>query len=189
MSEISKNSVDKIIEGLKVKLSAMLPATKVAKLAEMPVVDATGAEVVLSIDGDVPAVGMPVMVGTSPAADGEYKLADGSILVVAGGVVAEIKPVEVGEPKPEEPNPMDALMSRIAAIEEVVTTLKATNTTLEAQLSETKQVLSLSVQAIEEMSTKSVAVNLEAQKQVKTIAKSYQEMSNHEKLLFNKGKL
>lgn len=57
---------------------------------------------------------------TSPAADGEYKLETGETLIVAGGVVSEIKPIEVEEEVEMEAEisaRFEALANRIAALE------------------------------------------------------------------------
>jgi len=65
----------------------------------------------------------------------------------------------------------------------------ASKTTLEAELSETKKGLGVALNAISELNGKAVAVNLESQKPSKKATKAYEEMSNYEKMLFNKGKL
>lgn len=64
-----------------------------------------------------------------------------------------------------------------------------TVTALEAELSETKKGLGVALSAINEFNNSAVALSLESQKEVKKVVKSYEEMSNHEKVLFNKGKL
>lgn len=57
----------------------------------------------LTIDGEL-AVGVDVYVGDQVAADGEYVLEDGRIVVVTEGKVSEIKEVEPTEPtEPAEP--------------------------------------------------------------------------------------
>ena len=57
----------------------------------------------LTIDGEL-AVGVDVYVGDEPAADGEYVLEDGRIVVVVEGKVSEIKEAEPTEPtEPAEP--------------------------------------------------------------------------------------
>ena len=57
----------------------------------------------LTIDGEL-AVGVDVYVGDEPAADGEYVLEDGRIVVVTEGKVSEIKEAEPTEPtEPAEP--------------------------------------------------------------------------------------
>lgn len=57
----------------------------------------------LTIDGEL-AVGVDVYVGDEVAADGEYVLEDGRIIVVTEGKVSEIKEAEPTEPtEPAEP--------------------------------------------------------------------------------------
>ena len=57
----------------------------------------------LTIDGEL-AVGVDVYVGDEVAADGEYVLEDGRIVVVTEGKVSEIKEAEPAEPtEPTEP--------------------------------------------------------------------------------------
>ena len=57
----------------------------------------------LTIDGEL-AVGVDVYIGDEVAADGEYVLEDGRIVVVVEGKVSEIKEAEPAEPtEPAEP--------------------------------------------------------------------------------------
>ena len=66
---------------------------------------------VLSIDGEL-AVGAAVTIDGEPAADGEYTAEDGSVIVVADGKVAEIKPA----PAPAEPEPAPAVENKFAKV-------------------------------------------------------------------------
>ena len=59
----------------------------------------------LTIDGEL-AVGVDVYVGDEPAADGEYVLEDGRIVVVMEGKVSEIKEAEPAEPTTEPAEPV-----------------------------------------------------------------------------------
>lgn len=79
---------------------------------------------------------------------------------------------------------LSKLSERLDAIEK-----NNTVTALEAELSETKKGLGVALSAINEFNNSAVALSLESQKEVKKVVKSYEEMSNHEKVLFNKGKL
>lgn len=91
------------------------------------------------------------------------------------------------QPEPVE-SEMKAMLSKLSerldAIEK-----NNTVTALEAELSETKKGLGVALSAINEFNNSAVALSLESQKEVKKVVKSYEEMSNHEKVLFNKGKL
>ena len=59
----------------------------------------------LTIDGEL-AVGVDVYVGDEVAADGEYVLEDGRIVVVTEGKVSEIKEAEPAEPATEPAEPV-----------------------------------------------------------------------------------
>lgn len=80
----------------------------------------------LIFDGDALAVGMEVFVEIEgedgvdyqPAEDGEYALEDGSIVVVAEGKVAEIKPAE--EPEDEVVEEIEADVEVVEEIAEAV---------------------------------------------------------------------
>ena len=88
-----KNNMNKFF-----KLAKML-----LKLAEVKTDKET-----LVIEGEI-EVGKPAFVeaeeGPVPAADGEYVTEDGTVLVIAEGVIAEIKPVEA----PEEEKPIEEM--------------------------------------------------------------------------------
>lgn len=59
---------------------------------------------ILSYDGEELSQGMPVFViteeGKLPAPDGEHQLEDGTVVVVSGGLVAEVIPAEAKEEAP-----------------------------------------------------------------------------------------
>jgi hypothetical protein len=97
-----------ILKKLKAEFAKMQLAFAEAKLA-----DGT----MIKYEGDL-AVGTAIMVtadGTdAPIADGEYTLEDGSIMVVASGLVTEMKPVEMGEDFATQMKPYE---DRIAATE------------------------------------------------------------------------
>lgn len=107
---ISKDGKVELSKVAEVKLSAE------AKLEDGTIIattaDAWGAGVdILVVDAEGK---------TSPAADGEYKLETGETLIVAGGVVSEIKPIEVEEEVEMEAEisaRFEALANRIAALE------------------------------------------------------------------------
>jgi hypothetical protein len=82
---------EETIKKFKAILGIDVPAKKVIKLADVPAVDATGADVVLTIDGDAPIVGAVVTVAGSPAADGEYVLSDGTNITIVGGIISAVE--------------------------------------------------------------------------------------------------
>lgn len=101
-------------------------------------------------DSDAWAVGVRIYsVGADgsdmPLADGEYLLADGTKIVVAGGVVSEM---ELPEAPAAEETPMDmtaelnAVLTVVANLEKKVAELTALNTQLSASLEDAKVKLS-----------------------------------------------
>lgn len=119
----------------------------------------------LIIEGEI-EVGKPVFVetenGPEPAVDGEYKLEDETVIVIAEGLIAEVRPVEETpeeEVKPEEleeENPVEEtpeedpkvaeLEARIAELEAEIETKDARIAELEAQVAEQEEKLKMSVE-------------------------------------------
>lgn len=76
----------------------------------------------LEYTGEELVVGAEVFIEGEPAPDGEYKIAEGKVIVVADGKVAEIK-----EPAPEpepEPEPKPEEVVEAATEEELVTIIE-----------------------------------------------------------------
>ena len=165
---------DKSKEALKaalLKFGIELPATKVVKLEDVTLIDGT----MLSVDKmEVGAAATFTGAdGVAIPAEGEFELADGSTVVCVAGLITEIKPKEADK-QPEAPEvpagpnaEMTAILSRLTEIEKNFKTSASTSATLEAQLSETKKGLAVALSVIEDMNTNAVALNLEAQKDVK----------------------
>lgn len=186
LNEKTQNLVKSFIA----KLGIELPAKPVVKLEDVTLIDGTMLTV------DAMEVGSPATFtgadGVAIPAEGEYELADGSKIVCAAGVVTEIKPKEADvQPEPVDPteSEMKAMLSKLSERLDTIEKNGAKVTTLEAELAENKKGLVVALSAIEEFNTTAVAVSLEAQKGTKKTVKSYEEMTNHEKMLFNKGKL
>lgn len=135
-------------------------AKAVLKLAEIPTDKET-----LIIDGEI-EVGKPVFVETEEgpveAADGEYTLEDGRVVIVEAGVIAEIKEVEV-EPveeelpveeleeeapveEPEVNTEVEELKARIAELEAVIVDKDARIAELEGQVAAQEERLKMSVE-------------------------------------------
>ncbi len=98
----------------KLKQIAELFSKEKKKFSEVALPDGT----ILVLEGDM-VEGSPVMVktetGTEPAKPGEYKLSDGSTLVIKdGGLIQEVKPAEDMKKDNED---IAALTKRIAEIE------------------------------------------------------------------------
>jgi len=130
---------------------------------------------------------------TSPAADGEYKLETGETLIVADGVVSEIKPIEVEEEVEMEAEisaRFEALANRIAVLEgqnaELSTQLASvteSKTEAETKLKATeKQLVELSKKPAAS-SVKEIALKQE-QRQERT-KKPLSQMSMTERVLAN----
>lgn len=92
---------------------------------------AVGAEVFIEVEGEV-----------VPAADGEYALEDGKIVVVAEGKVAEIKepepaePAEPAEPVAQEETPAEPAEPAVDDKQATIDELNAKVANLEAELVE-----------------------------------------------------
>lgn len=69
--------------------------------------------------------------------DGEYKMADGTTIVIADGVITEIKPAEA-EDNEDETMTEEEVASTIAEMTEAIETLTAENESLKAQLAASK---------------------------------------------------
>jgi ATP-dependent Clp endopeptidase proteolytic subunit ClpP len=87
--------------------------------------------------------------GMQPAPDGEHTLADGRVIVVAGGMIKEVKEAQAAQDQPEDVAALKAeienLKTQLAASEEsrkneaqVAQTVKAENETIKAELTEIK---------------------------------------------------
>jgi ATP-dependent Clp endopeptidase proteolytic subunit ClpP len=82
---------------------------------------------VITIDGEDGAFeGKPVTIEGQPAPDGEYKLENGKIITVAGGVVTAVVDAPAPEPAPESPE------DKLKKMEEQMSALKAENEQLKA---------------------------------------------------------
>ena len=88
-----------------------------------------------SEDGEI--IGKPVTVDGAPAPDGEYKMDDGKVIVVAGGMVSEVKEAEAPAP-PAEPAPEDGekkeMQARLDALKAEIESLKSAKSEAETKL-------------------------------------------------------
>ena len=91
----------------------------------------------LEYTGEELVVGAEVFIDGNPAPDGEYKIAEDKVIVVADGKVAEIKE-PAPEPEPQEPEPAPevpveaAEEDLVAVIEPLVNEINAVKAELEA---------------------------------------------------------
>lgn len=74
--------------------------------------DASGAVLTIETEAAEPAVGDAVTIGGSPAADGEYVMADNSKIIVLDGKISEIVPAEPAKPA-DNPAPADPQMVEV----------------------------------------------------------------------------
>lgn len=79
---------------------------------------------ILSYEGDMPSVGIPLFVIDEkgerlPVPDGEHELEDGTIIVSSGGMIAEVKTVDVA-PEGEEPMAEEGAAPQVGMTEDAV---------------------------------------------------------------------
>jgi cell division protein FtsB len=190
-----KEKVQELFAKYNINLSVAEEVVEVKQMTEGILEDGSS----IYTDSDAWAVGVRVMIkdaegNDAPLVDGEYKLADGSSIVVAEGVIAEIKPMEE-EPKVEieveaettevveqstEMNAeFEAILNVVANLEKEITTLKAEKENLSAQVTK------LSAQpAVDSVKTEFK----KAQKQVEAPAKSFKKMTYEERFAYNLSK-
>lgn len=105
----------------------------------------------LEYTGEELVVGAEVFIEGNPAPDGEYKIAEDKVIVVADGKVAEIKePAPAPEPEPQEPAPevpveaaeedlvmvIEPLVNEINAVKAELEAVKARLAEIESKLQE-----------------------------------------------------
>jgi len=170
-----------------------------APIVEAPV--ALAADVVLkdgtkvAYEGEKLDIGVAVKMlnadgSSAEMLDGEYVMADDSKLYVKGGLVEKIEAVTAA---PIEEPVMD-MAAKVAALELAVTELKNDkNKAKETMLSRLEAIEKLSKSTHEGLKTSLSAIDAiietPAAEPIVGKVKAYEEMSNHEKMLFNKGKL
>ena len=190
-----KEKVQELFAKYNISLSVSEEVVEVKQMTEGILEDGSS----IYTDSDAWAVGVRVLVkdaegNDAPLMDGEYKLADGSTIVVTEGVIAEIKPMEE-EPKVEveveaestevveqstEMNAeFEAILNVVANLEKEIATLKAEKENLSAQVTK------LSAQpAVDSVKTEFK----KAQKQVEAPAKSFKKMTYEERFAYNLNK-
>ena len=190
-----KEKVQELFAKYNINLSVAEEVVEVKQMTEGILEDGSS----IYTDSDAWAVGVRVMIkdaegNDAPLVDGEYKLADGSLIVVSEGVIAEIKPMEE-EPKVEveveaeatevveqstEMNAeFEAILNVVANLEKEIATLKAEKENLSAQVTK------LSAQpAIESVKTEFK----KAPKQVEAPTKSFKKMTYEERFAYNLSK-
>jgi hypothetical protein len=120
--------------------------------------------------------------------DGEYKTAEGVVVVVAGGLVAEIKPVVEEEPSTEvEVEEQSAEETKEETFNAEVEGLLSLVAKLETELSEIKKANTELSSTVAKLSAQPAAPSIKEVKQTKQSApaKPYSKMSAEERFLFN----
>lgn len=188
-----KEKVQELFAKYNINLSVSEEVVEVKQMIEGILEDGSS----IYTDSDAWAVGVRVLVkdaegNDAPLMDGEYKLADGSTIVVTEGVIAEIKPMEE-EPKVEveveaeatevveqstEMNAeFEAILNVVANLEKEIASLKAEKENLSAQVTK------LSAQPAVE------SVKTEFKKAVKEVpSKSFKQMTYEERFAYNLNK-
>lgn len=201
VKNIIKNALGQdLVLKLKTLLSeqvAQAPSPAPTPVVEAPV--ALSAEVVLNdgskvtYDGEKLDVGVAVKKlnedgSSAELMDGEYELADGSKMNVKGGLVVTIE-APMTDPEPAPAPAMD-MEQRLEALEAKLNQSNSTNQTLLSKLEaveqsyeKTKSDLKLTLEIVDKI------IETPAAEPITGKVKSYEEMTNHEKMLFNKGKL
>jgi ATP-dependent Clp protease protease subunit len=121
--------------------------------------------------------------------DGEYKMADGTTIVIADGVITEIKPAEA-EDNEDETMTEEEVASTIAQMTEAIEKLTAENESLKAQLAASKanEKTAEDIKALSLVAMVGGVKGLESLKSKYNIAsrevsKDFGEMSEREKML------
>ena len=187
-----KEKVQELFAKYNISLSVSEQVVEVKQMTEGILEDGSS----IYTDSDAWAVGVRVLVkdaegNDAPLMDGEYKLADGSTIVVTEGVIAEIKPMEE-EPKVEVEietsteveqstdsmnAEFEAILNVVANLEKEIATLKAEKENLSAQVTK------LSAQPAVE------SVKTEFKKAVKEApSKSFKQMTYEERFAYNLNK-
>ncbi len=121
-------------------------------------------------------------------ADGEYKTAEGIVVVVEGGLVTELKPMEEEAPEvevvieEEQASEVVAEESLNAEVEGLLSLVAK----LESELSEMKKANAELSSEVTKLSAQPAAPSIKEVKQAKQVAsKPYHKMSAEERFLFN----
>ena len=157
------------------------------KLTDVPLKDGS----VLQVD-KMEVGGMASLVsadGVVPAPDAEYVAEDGTVITVMGGLIAEIATATEEAPEAEVAPVVAGINSQLEAVTKRLNDIEAKFSAQTLELNETKKGLGIALSSMEKLVSQPVAISLEKQKPSKKVAKVYEEMTNHEKMLFNKGKL
>lgn len=158
--------------------------TKEVKLEDVMLKDGTMLQVEKMEVGAMVSMVSPD--GVMPAADGEYVAEDGTVIIVMGGLIAEIKVVEVVEEVEVEVAPVVAgINSQLEAFTKRLSDIEAKFEAQTIELNETKKGLGVALSSVEKLTKQPVAISLEKQK---PSSKKFEEMTELEKFRAFKSK-
>lgn len=124
--------------------------------------------------------------GVMPAADGEYVAEDGTVIMVMGGLISEIKVAEIVEEVEVEEAPIVAgINSQLEAVTKRLADIEAKFSAQTIELNETKKGLGVALSSVEKLTKQPVAISLEKQK---PSSKRIEEMTELEKFRAYKSK-
>ena len=124
--------------------------------------------------------------GVMPAADGEYVAEDGTVIMVMGGLIAEIATAAEEAPEVEVEAPIVAgINSQLEAVTKRLSEIEAKFSAQTIELNETKKGLGVALSSVEKLTKQPVAISLEKQK---PSSKKIEEMTELEKFRAYKSK-
>lgn len=194
-----KQTINRVMN-LREKVNALFAKHNVSLSAEEVVEVKQMVEAILEdgtsiySDSDVWATGVRVFGKDADGnevviADGEYKTAEGLIVVVSGGLVEEIKPMEEEKEPEVEVTIEEEQSSEVVAEESLnaeVEGLLSLVAKLESELAEAKKANAELSSEVTKLSAQPAASSIKEVKQAKqTPSKPYSKMSAEERFLFN----
>jgi hypothetical protein len=194
---IIKQTINRIMN-LREKVNALFAKHNVSLTAEETVVDVKQMVEAILADGtsiysdsDTWAPGVRVLSKDADGnevvvADGEYTTAEGVIVVVADGLLVELKPMEEEAPEVEVE---EAEQAKDESLSKEVEGLLSLVAKLESELSDAKKANENLSSEVTKLSAQPAATSIKEVKQAKqTSSKSYNKMSAEERFIFHLNK-
>ena len=120
----------------------------------------------------------------TPSADGEYALADGRSVVVAEGLVSEVMAASSEDDEEE----VDEENKEVSELKDKVASLEASNATIIENQEKTTEALNKVTKLLGSMSNLVVGDNDKGKAPKREVPTVYAEMTNKQKMDFNRGK-
>lgn len=199
MSKLSKETIDTINsilpDALKIKIKEQIKLSNEVKLAEAVTVDGK----TLSYEGDALAVDTKVSVKDGDVltpAEGEFSLVDPSGKAITITCVAGVV-TEVADTKTESEEEMQPAQPAVDPMANITAQMSAQKESFETKLKEIESKFSAQSKLIESLQADNkvllemagALVNTPVKEKDPAPTKAYNEMSNHERALYNRGKL